>query len=743
MNDESKNSSSGDISSLELKLQSCDAELQKVRREAGEQAQKALQTHEMLLIELQKAFHESEDYFVKWKQAEELGGNLSLNVESVTRGAFHEQGSHRHCNLTLGGVDLFERRWDRMDLRLVEHHGNAGLMVFKSESGGAPFYSWKQDGEEGGRPFQLIIPTNSASKKWLVAAPASDLILAQECAAFLVSDLAINGLPPGSQLDWLDVAKRLLNQILEIPERFRYDSVKIFNVKLHGNPITIDFEIRNAYYRQELLGDIRFSCDYFKTGSCKFRITKLDDFYNTELVYDFTKATTIEQKRAPWQKLSVRERDIALEILKEMPNFIWHFCEQYKQFEERKTPLQDQAKKTYRKAGKISGKKNQTGFFALSRFTPASNRRATEDKAYGLVSAAATAPLLSKIETQNSSISALQSERSTLDSRLSTLSSEHSTLVSERDTLANEKNDLDSRLSTLVSEHSSLVVERDALFADFQKQNEQALQTHEMLLLEVQKAFQESEGFFAELETARSEVVSLKADLESQCAERDELDSRLSTLSSEHSSLVTRHSSLGAERDALATERESLAALVESKNSELVAANGELETRARLLVEKATQIHLQEAKIASLESERSTLSSEHSSLVAERDALANSHSTLIAERDELATRHQALVTSHSLLATEREALASDLSAKTTLLDVLSAGRVAQDEQMRKMLQEKQTLVDQCDAHSARIADLEKENSDFRAHAKFIDEEFGKAESQIDLIKDIFLREALR
>jgi hypothetical protein len=150
MNDESKKPSSGDVGSLELKLQSCDAELQKVRREAEEQANKALKNHEMLLMELQKAFHESEDYFVKWKQAEELGGNLSLNVESVTRGAFHEQGSHRHCNLTLGGVDLFDRRWDRMDLRLVEHHGNAGLMVFKSESGGSPFYSWKQDGERGG-----------------------------------------------------------------------------------------------------------------------------------------------------------------------------------------------------------------------------------------------------------------------------------------------------------------------------------------------------------------------------------------------------------------------------------------------------------------------------------------------------------------------------------------------------------------------------------------------------------------
>jgi len=620
MNDELENTSSEDISSLEQELRSAHAELQKVRREAGEQAQKALQTHEMLLMELQKAFHESEDYFVKWKQAEELGGNLSLNVESVTRGAFHEQGSHRYCNLTLGGVDLFKRRWDRMDLRLVEHHGNAGLMVFKSESGVAPFYSWKQDGEEGGRPFQLIIPSNSASKKWLVAAPASDLMLAQECAAFLVSDLAINGVPPGSQLDWLDVAKRLLNEILEIPERFRYDSVKIFNVKLHGNPITIDFEVRNAYYRQELLGDIRFSCDYFKTGSSKFRITRLDDFYNTELVYDFTKATTLEQKRAPWQKLSVREQDIALQILKEMPNFIWHFCEEYKQFEEKKIPLQEQAKKTYRKAVKISCKKNQTGFFTWPCFTPASNKKATEDKAYGLVSAAATAPLLSKIAAQNISISALESDLSAL--------------IAERNTLANEKNDLDSRLSTLSSEHS--------------------------------------------------------------------------TLATRHQALVTSHS-------LLATEREALAQQLEARSSEVALANGELETRARLLVEKATQIHQQGERVSTLES----------------------------ERDELATRHQALVTSHSLLATEREALASDLSAKTTLLDVLTAGRIAQDEQMEKIFSENKSLLSVRDAAHHRISELEHEVAQLRNHAKLLDEEFGKAEGQLDLIKDIFLRESLR
>jgi chromosome segregation ATPase len=123
-------------------------------------------------------------------------------------------------------------------------------------------------------------------------------------------------------------------------------------------------------------------------------------------------------------------------------------------------------------------------------------------------------------------------------------------------------------------------------------------------------------------------------------------------------------------------------------------------------------------------------------LESELSSLVTSHSSLVAERDELATRHQAL-------ATERDALSSDISAKTTLLEVLTAGRVAQDEQLRNMLQEKQTLESQCGSYSARVTDLEKENADFHTHTKFLDEEFGKAEGQIELIKDIFLRESLR
>ena len=141
-----------------------------------------------------------------------------------------------------------------------------------------------------------------------------------------------------------------------------------------------------------------------------------------------------------------------------------------------------------------------------------------------------------------------------------------------------------------------------------------------------------------------------------------------------------------------------------------------------MLAAKATEIHQQSDRNKALESQNATLRIERDALQAQRSTLDSRLSTLSSE--------------HSTLVSERDAL-------STLLDVLTKGRVAQDEQMEKILQEKQTLLDQCDAHSARIADLEKENADLRAHTKSIDEEFGKAEGQLELIKDIFLREALR
>jgi len=204
--------------------------------------------------------------------------------------------------------------------------------------------------------------------------------------------------------------------------------------------------------------------------------------------------------------------------------------------------------------------------------------------------------------------------------------------------------------------------------------------------------------------------------------ERDDLSVRLAVRDAELADLVTRHTSQVTESEALRSDHSSLSTL----HSSLVAERDALA-----------------ARVSSLESEKSSLSTLHSSLVAERDALVTENAALRSEHSSLFTLHSSLVAERDALVTEREALHSDLSAKSTLLDVLTKGRIAQDEQLEKLLLEQDGLIAARDDLTSRVAELASQIAKLEAHAETIDEEFGKAEGQIALIKDIFLREAPR
>ena len=110
--------------------------------------------------------------------------------------------------------------------------------------------------------------------------------------------------------------------------------------------------------------------------------------------------------------------------------------------------------------------------------------------------------------------------------------------------------------------------------------------------------------------------------------------------------------------------------------------------------------------------------------------------SLPAWRSTLDSRLSTLSSEHSTLVSERDAL-------STLLDVLTKGRVAQDEQMEKILEANDSLTKERDGLLGKIQNLEAQLAKALDHAKLIDEEFGKAEGQLELIKDLFLREALR
>jgi len=250
------------------------------------------------------------------------------------------------------------------------------------------------------------------------------------------------------------------------------------------------------------------------------------------------------------------------------------------------------------------------------------------------------------------------------------------------------------------------------------------------------------------LTSERDALATRLAALESQHADLANLHSSVQKeheeLQFNHTSLASLHSALAAERDTLSNRLASLETEVKGKMQQ------ELDQRAQLLVAKATQIEQQTVQVAALSSECEALTARISSLEAERHGLATRHTSLETEHSDLVTRHSSLVTAfeelqsqHSSLAAERAALHSDLSTKSTLLEVLSKGRIAQDEQVEKLLQERKTLISDRDALASRASALVSQVEKLEARGKLIDEEFGKAEGQIELIKDIFLREAIR
>jgi FkbM family methyltransferase len=225
--------------------------------------------------------------------------------------------------------------------------------------------------------------------------------------------------------------------------------------------------------------------------------------------------------------------------------------------------------------------------------------------------------------------------------------------------------------------------------------------------------------------------------------ERDALAARVFSLESENSDLATRHTSLVTTLDELQGHHSSLdtrLSTLATEHSSLVAERDALLAQRNSLLQERDALS---TRVASLEADHATLTSERSTLTAEHSDLATRHQQLVTALEELQGQHSSLIAERDALVTEREALQSDLAAKTTLLDVLTKGRMAQDEQMEKLLQEQRTLISERDVLASRVSGLTAQIEKLEAHSKLIDEEFGKAEGQIELIKDIFLRETIR
>lgn len=266
----------------------------------------------------------------------------------------------------------------------------------------------------------------------------------------------------------------------------------------------------------------------------------------------------------------------------------------------------------------------------------------------------------------------------------------------------------------------------------------QELESARALLEQQKRELRESKDReIAQLTDARDTLSKEKVDL---IATRDTLAKEKADLTAARDTLTKEKSDLTAVREILAKEKSDLAAHVAKVSSELEGVQTEL-NQSKLANQEleSTKVQLAQAKdreIAGLRNEitefvtaRDTLSKEKSDLTVTRDRLVKERADLMSSRDTLVKEKADLITACDALAKEKVELSG-------LRDALLKEKVALTEQLG-------ALQAQLQDHRGKVQLLETTNYELTARQALMNEELIKAEAQLELIKDLLLKDEVR
>ena len=166
----------------------------------------------------------------------------------------------------------------------------------------------------------------------------------------------------------------------------------------------------------------------------------------------------------------------------------------------------------------------------------------------------------------------------------------------------------------------------------------------------------------------------------------------------------------------------------------------ELEKRARLLVSKASEAYQQAERIAVLEQQLAASYGQIATLQGEVGGLGARMAAEGAQREDLQRQIVERDAQLALVSATVADLESTLAGQKTLVEVLSKGRTQQDALYQELSLKRDSLQNETESLNQRLADLEALLEGKELKAQLVDAEFQKVESQVALIKEIFLRE---
>lgn len=193
------------------------------------ESKKAAETErQLLLVQLHQVQEELERYYLENERlastvAEPLAA--AIRADRLVPGLVRDEAPHRELNLSLQGVQLPHGDWAEIPVRLLDHHGHAGLAIFATDERRPPLSAWASSGREGDRPFMLLVPSDANTRAAFDTLSASDWRLVQAVAAHLAHHVAERQAVLAPR--WQATAARLQLELAVLPERWRHDHAEV------------------------------------------------------------------------------------------------------------------------------------------------------------------------------------------------------------------------------------------------------------------------------------------------------------------------------------------------------------------------------------------------------------------------------------------------------------------------------------------------------------------------------------
>lgn len=301
-----------------------------------------------------------------------------------------------------------------------------------------------------------------------------------------------------------------------------------------------------------------------------------------------------------------------------------------------------------------------------------------------------------------------------------------SQLLFERNTTRLVQHRLHSEVAQLRSQSSAEAQNSQQQLQDL----EQQLQQRDAALLELTGLANEQKQQLDELVSENARLFSACEAMEAQQAElRQALQDQTSQASARHAQI-----------DAIANERDQFASACEALGQQHAALTTAYD-------QQASQIADLQAELTALGSRNAELTSVNEALENQRAELAGAYQAQAHLADEHQARADALSAAADELATQRDAMAKENARLSETCNAQSASAVEckghldkvseQRDQLQKALAEQKGTFE---ANQAYVHTLEREAIEYQHRQRLLEEELVKSEAQLDLIKDLLLRE---